>query len=882
LLGSPTLYKLSLLSLAFVQIGILDSVFGHLHRLRSLPLYALAIPHLLSSSRTLLVYGAMGMALLVINIVYVRSISFLEPVHRFISFSNLHDAFILTTYTRSQFAKNNISVSSKTSSSNSNNIESSFFAEPNNNTVYELPSNHTNGSTDHLSANDMGQTHSSITHSSSAHAPFKGMAAPASVGGNSQPQLMPQYINSPPNLVGVGRRTSSISPSLTNQVPTGTSTGGGPSFRKGPLIFAAMTPAQQQQPDISVANVSSSATASYPTPPAEYASPPSKRQSRIVSGPSALTSDSRQNHRLSTSSAIKSPKAQPHPGLSSPPPPSSQNPSNSGRSNGKRKSVLQKNGQHQHVVQNGLENYSTVPPPLNAVMNGMKGQFPANHSLSHAGVSSHRTLTKPRLQKQSPSQTSNTKVLPPTPPSIAQTQYAQEIQQRTPPVSPERVISGSGQQVQRSRASAVISNEEFEETGRVAIPLDEDPFARGEGVRMLSPKQHQDHLIPDSRKTSVPSSPSLHSMNDSKVFSASQSEEAENRLSSSSFHPPGEAEAQERDVPGVEDDSSMANADKVRSVTPPTSQSIPPLTPPSPDQYRTARTRRRGDHLPQAPPAEISEISLREDRPAEPFPLILFLSNPALLSVLLGYLTYWDWCIMFSVSKKVREMFGGMREHQSGGNELLKEEVLERFLRTVGYARWIWKDDEPLALSLADLHDYMRGVSIPSFEYARVADTLLQQRSVIPSLRDPSIADKARLMVSATRAYNRVLLRLRAQAEREPLQTENSPYSSRSPPSSTPSNLSHPPSRAPSPSGSLFTRGRSIVHGSGYGHEVAVVLPTASFHSPLFRIGRAPLLRVFVPSPEGDWLSDTSVLACEAELKQALSAAKSRTPQPPR
>ena len=54
----------------------------------------------------------------------------------------------------------------------------------------------------------------------------------------------------------------------------------------------------------------------------------------------------------------------------------------------------------------------------------------------------------------------------------------------------------------------------------------------------------------------------------------------------------------------------------------------------------------------------------------------------------------------FSVSKKVREMFGGMREHQSGGNELLKEEVLERFLRTVGYARWIWKDDEPLALSL--------------------------------------------------------------------------------------------------------------------------------------------------------------------------------------
>ncbi|KAE9392430.1 hypothetical protein BT96DRAFT_1000376 [Gymnopus androsaceus JB14] len=36
---------------------------------------------------------------------------------------------------------------------------------------------------------------------------------------------------------------------------------------------------------------------------------------------------------------------------------------------------------------------------------------------------------------------------------------------------------------------------------------------------------------------------------------------------------------------------------------------------------------------------------------------------------------------------------------------------------------------------------------------------------------------------------------------------------------------------------------------------------------PLFRVG--PLLRVFVPSPEGDWLSDASVLECEAELKHS-------------
>lgn len=42
-----------------------------------------------------------------------------------------------------------------------------------------------------------------------------------------------------------------------------------------------------------------------------------------------------------------------------------------------------------------------------------------------------------------------------------------------------------------------------------------------------------------------------------------------------------------------------------------------------------------------------------------------------------------------------------------------------------------------------------------------------------------------------------------------------------------------------------------------------------AFHSPLFHLRRAPLLQVFVPSPEGDWLSDASILECEVELKRA-------------
>jgi hypothetical protein len=60
----------------------------------------------------------------------------------------------------------------------------------------------------------------------------------------------------------------------------------------------------------------------------------------------------------------------------------------------------------------------------------------------------------------------------------------------------------------------------------------------------------------------------------------------------------------------------------------------------------------------------------------------------------------------------------------------------------------------------------------------------------------------------------------------------------------------------------------------GNSHPPTTLYQSASqtsltFRSPLFRLRRAPLLRVFVPSPEGDWLSDKSVLECEAECKRA-------------
>lgn len=41
------------------------------------------------------------------------------------------------------------------------------------------------------------------------------------------------------------------------------------------------------------------------------------------------------------------------------------------------------------------------------------------------------------------------------------------------------------------------------------------------------------------------------------------------------------------------------------------------------------------------------------------------------------------------------------------------------------------------------------------------------------------------------------------------------------------------------------------------------------FRSPLFQLGHAPVLRVFVANPEGSWLTDDNVIECEKELKRA-------------
>lgn len=168
-----------------------------------------------------------------------------------------------------------------------------------------------------------------------------------------------------------------------------------------------------------------------------------------------------------------------------------------------------------------------------------------------------------------------------------------------------------------------------------------------------------------------------------------------------------------------------------------------------------------------------------------------------------------------------------------------------------------------------DLNDYMRGVSMPTYQYAQLAEAYLHPQIVNQGDTIPQVPDILSLAIT-TRAYNRVVLRLRAQAESEAravARAHINPVSSLSRPTSRAGSrdkqaqavVSRVSSRAPSPASS---HSNSLSKPSGSSSRT-------TFRSPLVKLHRAPLLRVFVPSPGGEWLTTSSVEECEAELKRA-------------
>ncbi|KAH0828741.1 hypothetical protein J3R83DRAFT_3164 [Lanmaoa asiatica] len=363
--------------------------------------------------------------------------------------------------------------------------------------------------------------------------------------------------------------------------------------------------------------------------------------------------------------------------------------------------------------------------------------------------------------------------------------------------------------------------------------LDDDPFARVEGVKMLKPR---------ARSSSTSGTPSGLHMSKEDV---SSSEDGQFKISAYG--------------------------------TPPSS--IPeksPPTPVTPDDYKVARQQRRGQWLEKVPPAvaeaakQLEEGEQVEEQPREPtppptyFPIIAFMSDANLLPVLLSYLTYSEWLGLYSANKQVRDLFQ---------SRILREFVLERYLSTVGYSKWDYEWAEPLALSLkASLtpplcpHIYRY-----AHQYARLSAAYLQPKIVDRDIPTTSDAPDILALALTTRAYTRVVLRLRSQAESEDRYIKTL----RSAELNQTTNTSRPGTRQPSVSSraasptSSYSHSRNHSHGKNERTPSSSSLAVSNFKSPLYRHGRAPVLRVFVPSPEGDWLSDAGVVECEAELKRS-------------
>ncbi len=322
-------------------------------------------------------------------------------------------------------------------------------------------------------------------------------------------------------------------------------------------------------------------------------------------------------------------------------------------------------------------------------------------------------------------------------------------------------------------------------------------------------------------------------------------------------------------------DGTSSAADSAADLEPiarPRPRALP--TPPSPEEYSRARARRRGTWLEKTVPADITELA--EETIPKFYPLLDHLQNPELLTQLLVHLSFYEWLILWGgVSKVIRQTLDS--------DPAICDMALERYLGTVGYTRWSWPSPEPIRITLAEMHAYMRGVSVPVHVYSQSAFSILFSP---PSEENASLV---RAMKKQTRAFNRVVIRLRAQAEADaeqgaairrgqgiaqpqPQRQHNGPPLSWSAGAAHGQNgkhrsVSRPSSRAPSPTNSAWSHGAGSQSHLPLGNTPAPA--PAGFRSPLFRLRRAPLLRVFVPSPEGDWLSDAGVLECETELRRA-------------
>lgn len=133
---------------------------------------------------------------------------------------------------------------------------------------------------------------------------------------------------------------------------------------------------------------------------------------------------------------------------------------------------------------------------------------------------------------------------------------------------------------------------------------------------------------------------------------------------------------------------------EARNDSPPVQVPFPasPEEPPSTQPRRGTKKRRDRMRSEPADGQDHTSNTKRRGRSATPtfYPLVRHLQDPALLECLLDYLSFYEWTTLCRVSKQIHHTLW-----VTG-----REETLQRYLRTVGYTKWLWQDSEPLVLSV--------------------------------------------------------------------------------------------------------------------------------------------------------------------------------------
>ncbi|GAA5866126.1 hypothetical protein JCM1840_005081 [Sporobolomyces johnsonii] len=229
-----------------------------------------------------------------------------------------------------------------------------------------------------------------------------------------------------------------------------------------------------------------------------------------------------------------------------------------------------------------------------------------------------------------------------------------------------------------------------------------------------------------------------------------------------------------------------------------------------------------GPEVEKAPLSEGAEAQrdVEEDRPLlhPRFEFAFAVYPQTILKAILPHIAYGDLVSLQRVSRTLKRCL------ETDGKEL----VLERFLGAQGYRSFAspagkaWNRvtntgasflpaDDLIVLDLRDLSAFRAGLSLSLDDYSRFSGAYASGRL------SPSALNLAR---ASTRAWNRVVLRLRSQA---------------------------------------------LLPGSSFAPPAFPALRPAK--QPAFKTGRAPSLRVWVPTAKGEsWMNDAEIVECEREV----------------